>query len=85
LFEYIGCDVFENDDKKGVVDRVEEYNSRQWLIVLDNNKKEVMIPMQGGFLEQFDVKARKIVINSDTGLFETHAEDPEANESNEET
>ncbi|MDH4262181.1 MAG: hypothetical protein OEV78_03950 [Spirochaetia bacterium] len=67
LFEYIGLDVFEGNEFKGKVKRVDEYNHKQWLIV-DCLNSEVMIPLQGPYIEVTDF-TRGINIVQDSGLF----------------
>jgi 16S rRNA processing protein RimM len=69
LFEYIGLEVFERNDNDaliGRVSRVDEYNRKQWLIV---DGCEVMIPLQGPFIEKVDFKLGRIYIVAESGLF----------------
>lgn len=68
LFEYIGLDILEGGILKGKIDRVEEYHHKQWLIgICDDN--EVMIPLQGPFIERADFKQGTISLVPDSGLF----------------
>lgn len=70
LFEYIGLAVYEGELLKGTVDRIEEFNAKQWLIVQTEAGKEVMIPLQGPYIEKIDFLENKIYLKPDNGLFE---------------
>jgi|GEM_PF-1603796 len=68
LFEYLGLDIYEGDSLKGKVVRVEQYNSKQWLIGLDKTH-EVMIPLQGPFIGNVDFTRGVVSMVPESGLF----------------
>ncbi len=65
-FELTGCDVYENNKCIGTVSSVED--GYQTLLRISTGEKEVLVPYVPAFIENVDVAARRIDINSIEGL-----------------
>ena len=71
LFEYINLKIYEGDEFRGKVKRVDEYHSKQWLIG-ECGEDEVMIPLQGPYIENVDFPKGNLYIMLESGLFPSH-------------
>lgn len=74
LCDLLGCDVLLPDGGRlGSLDHVEFPAGREvWSIKTDAGR-EVLFPAQPGFIESFDLEARRIVIDPPPGLLEIYS------------
>lgn len=65
--DLVGCEVFENGKKLGLIKEVIDLNSNELLNVI-NGEKEVLIPLKDEILKKVDIKAKRIDVELPDGL-----------------
>ena len=67
--DIIGLKVFCNDELKGVVKRIDNYNGNE-ILVVENEKKNYLIPYNFDIIETINLEKKEIIINNIIGLFD---------------
>ena len=67
--DLIGCEVFEENKKIGVVKEVVDLNGNE-LLNVDRGEKEVLIPMKEGILASVSVKNKRLDVSLPDGLLD---------------
>lgn len=71
-YEIIGYEIWDGDDKLGVLNAIEDFGGGDLLrVVLDEPQKEVYIPYRDEFIDRIDKDSRKIYVKLIDGLIET--------------
>lgn len=66
-YELLDMEVYFNDDLIGKISEISD-NGRQDLIRIDNKGKSFLVPFIDDFIENIDVKGKKIVLKNIEGL-----------------
>lgn len=69
--DLVGCEVFEEKSKLGVVKEVIDLNGNQ-LLTVDSNGKEILIPLKDEILKEVDIDARRVNVNLPDGLLDIY-------------
>ncbi len=70
LFDLIGCEVFTLDQQLiGIVIKVEDFGAAP-LLVVKQDEREFMIPMNHEICPEIDTAAKRIVVNPPVGLLD---------------
>ena len=70
LFDFIGCDIYFNDDYIGVVKDVLTFSGNDLLLVKSVENKEHYVPINKKLIKFFDIEDRKLVMNNIEGLLD---------------
>ncbi|MEQ9465980.1 MAG: ribosome maturation factor RimM [Ekhidna sp.] len=69
--ELVGCDVFEKEDRLGVIREIIDLNGNQ-LISLDAAGKEILIPLKDEILSVVDIPNKKVSVVLPEGLLDIY-------------
>ena len=70
-FELIGCEVWEENNKLGIIKAIEDFGGGDLLKVeMEGSKKVVYIPYRDEFVERIDSESKKIYVKLIDGLIE---------------
>jgi len=66
--EVIGCNVYENNEYIGVVTDIMKLSVNDIMVVINEEKKKILIPYINEFIKEVDIDKKRISIKSIEGL-----------------
>lgn len=70
-FELVGCEVWEKNNKLGIISSIEDFGGGDlFKVEMNDTKKEVYIPYRNEFIEKIDSETKKIYVKLIDGLIE---------------
>jgi len=70
FIDLVGCDLYFDDDKVGLILDAASYSGNDLLKVLDSTKKEHLIPIRKELVKFFDIEGRKLVMKTIEGILD---------------
>ena len=68
--DLVGCELYFDDNQIGLVLDVFSYSGNDLLKVVDDNKKEHLIPIRRELIKFFDIEGRKLVMKEIEGILD---------------
>lgn len=72
VHDLINSEVYMKTERIGVVSDVIKGKGNDVLVILDNEKKEILIPFVLNFIEKFDTAKKKLILNISKDFLEEH-------------
>lgn len=63
VHDLIGSEVFVKTERIGIVSDVIKGKGNDVLVILDDDKKEILVPFVLNFIEKFDAAKKKLILN----------------------